>query len=40
MKKNCELCGDEAYREVETPDAGAVTMCKGCFDSYDSFCHA
>jgi len=36
MKEFCEMCGDKAYREVETPD-GITTMCKGCHDSYMKF---
>jgi len=36
MKEFCEMCGDKAYREVETPD-GIITMCKGCHNSYMKF---
>ena len=37
MKKECEMCGDKSYKEIETPD-GVVTMCKDCYESYTGFC--
>lgn len=37
MKTKCEMCGDSAYKELETPD-GMVTMCKDCYESYTGFC--
>lgn len=38
MKTKCEMCGDKAYKEIETPDSGVVTMCKECYESYTGFC--
>lgn len=37
MKKDCEMCGVKAYKELETPD-GLITMCKECYESYKGFC--
>ena len=37
MKKKCELCGDSPYKEVETSDCGIVTMCVGCYTSFQAF---
>ena len=33
MKEECEMCGGEPYREVETEE-GLVTMCKECYTSF------
>lgn len=33
MKKECEMCGGEAYEEVGTEE-GMVTMCKECYTSF------
>ena len=33
MNKECEICGGEAYREVETEE-GMVMMCKECYTSF------
>ena len=37
IKKECELCGDPAFKEVETSDCGVVAMCRGCYDSFSEF---
>ena len=37
MKTECEMCGDKAYKELETPD-GVIAMCKECYESYTGFC--
>lgn len=37
MKTKYEMCGDKAYKEIETLD-GVVTMYKGCYESYKGFC--
>ena len=33
MNKECEMCGGEAYNEVETEE-GMVTMRKECYTSF------
>lgn len=37
MKEECEMCGDKAYKEIQTSN-GMVTMCKECYESYTGFC--
>ena len=37
MKTKCEMCGGEAYKEIQTPNS-KITMCKECYESYTGFC--
>jgi len=37
MKKECEMCGVKAYKELQMPDC-VIAMCKECYESYTGVC--